>query len=629
MLLLAACQRAPDPAAAPAAPPRAVAPVLATAESRDIHSRAEPAVARVTHVDFDLRADFTARTLSGRATLEVQVPAGVAAPVLTLDTRDLTILAVDDAAGQPLDWTLGAADAVLGRPLSVPLGAVRQVTVRYVTAPGAGALQWLEPAQTAGRASPYLFSQGQAILTRTWLPTQDSPGIRQTWTGRIVTPASLRAVMSGEMLNEAGEPDGDGLAWRFRMDQPVAPYLIAMAIGDLAQESVGARTAVYAERPVLASAAAELADLEPLVAAAERLYGPYRWGRYDVLVLPPSFPFGGMENPRLTFATPTILAGDKSLVGLIAHELAHSWSGNLVTNATWADFWLNEGFTTYIENRVMEEVYGAPVAAMLADLGWDDLQATLADLGAQSPDTRLHIDLAGRDPDDGVTSIPYEKGATFLRTIEAAVGRKRWDAYLRGYFDRHAFAPQTTAGFLADLRANLVKDDPALESSLALDEWAYGTGLPANAVHVRSERLAAIDSAAVAFAARGADVLEGSEGWHSAERVRFLNRLPRRLPVARLRELDSRLALSTQGNSEVRFAWLRLAVANRHDAAKPSLAAFLTGIGRRKFIVPLYTDLLGQGAWGRPLATGIYAEARPGYHPVAVATLDRLFAAKP
>jgi leukotriene-A4 hydrolase len=620
-LTIAGCKPRPQTAATvPEA--RVVAPVLQTADARDIHTFAQPAVARVTHVDLDLAADFSTKTLAGTAALDVQAAAD--GSTLTLDTAGLTVESVTDKDGKALPWELGAVDAVLGAPFKVQLGASRRVVVHYRTVAGAPALQWLSPEQTAGKQKPYLFSQGEAILTRTWVPTQDSPGIRQTWTARIVAPDDLTVVMSAEASgSEPGTANGTR-AWKFRMDHPVAPYLIAIAIGDLGFQSLGERTGVYTEPSMLPAAAAELADLEKMVKAAENLYGPYRWGRYDLLVLPPSFPFGGMENPRLTFATPTIIAGDKSLVNLVAHELAHSWSGNLVTNATWADYWLNEGFTVYFENRIMESVYGKAVADMGADLGWDDLQDEIRDLGGlAAPDTRLHIDLAGRNPDDGMTNIPYDKGATFLRTIEAAVGRERWDAYLRDYFDRHAFQPQTSAGLLADLRANLIKGDAALEQQLGLDAWVYEPGLPANAVHVQSEAFKRIDAAAAAFAARGTSGLDVS-GWNTAERVRFLNRLPRKLSTRQLASLSDLMNLAGQKNSEVRFAWLHLAIANRYPPAEAQVEEFLLSMGRRKFVLPLFKDLMAQGDWGKAIALRVYAEARPGYHSVTTNSVDKV-----
>ncbi len=620
LLLVAALVACTPKGGAPGADARAVAPVLTGEDAMDIHSYAEPTVARVTHVDLDLVADFAARTVSGTAALDVQAEGESA--VLTLDTSDLTIEAVTDQDGAALLWQLAEPDPVRGAALRITLGDARRVQVRYRTGPAAAALQWLTPAQTAGGQHPYLFSQGQAILTRTWIPTQDSPGIRQTWTARIVAPSALTVVMSAEMLG-AEAAGTDTRAWRFRMTQPVAPYLIAMAIGDLAFRELGPRTGVYTEPSRLDAAAHEFADLEKMVTAAESLYGPYRWGRYDVLVLPPSFPFGGMENPRLTFATPTIIAGDRSLVSLIAHELAHSWSGNLVTNATWADFWLNEGFTVYFENRIMERVYGERAAQMLADLGWDDLQAEMASLGGpQAADTRLHLDLDGRNPDEGVTGIAYEKGATFLRTIEAAVGRERWDAYLKDYFDRHAFQPQTSARFLVDLRKHLIRGDAELEKRLELDKWVFQPGLPSNAVHVSAAAFAQVDAAAQAFAANGA--LPDVAAWTTAERVRFMNRLPRRQNAERLDALVKLLQLDRPQNSEVTFSWLRLAIANRHQAAVPQLTQFLTSIGRRKFVLPLFTELMAQGDWGRAIAQRIYAQARPGYHSVTAGSVDEV-----
>ena len=598
--------------------PPTIAPV------QDIHSFARPDEARVTHVDLDLDVDFEARQLSGTATLDLDVAPG--ADEVVLDTRGLTILGLTDVDGGLLEWEMGAADSILGQPLEVSLrDSVDRVVIHYRTRADAGALQWLEPRQTAGGEHPYLFSQGQAILTRTWIPTQDSPGIRQTYTAEITVPEPLTAVMSAEMLTPDGESGDSGRLYRFRMEQPIPPYLIAIAVGDIAFRSLGPRTGVYAEPTVVDSAAREFADLEEMVDAAEQLYGPYRWGRYDVLVLPPSFPFGGMENPRLTFATPTILAGDRSLVSLIAHELAHSWSGNLVTNATWADFWLNEGFTTYFEYRIMEALYGEERARMLQSLGWQSLQEEIEDLGGrEAPDSRLHIDLSGRDPDEGMTNVPYEKGAALLRTIEAEVGRERWDEYLRGYFDRHAFQPMTADRFLADLRTHLLDGDDDVEQRLRLEEWITDTGIPDNAVIPQSEAFAAVEAQASAFAEGTSASQLDTADWTTQEWQHFLGALPRELPPERLQELETTFDLSGEGNSEILFAWLRVAVRNRYDPAVPALERFLTSQGRRKFLQPLYEELMAQGEWGEPIARRIYAAARPTYHSVSANTVDAI-----
>jgi aminopeptidase N len=590
----------------------------------DVHSYARPDEARVTHVALDLDADFEAKVLSGTATLTFAAAPG--ANDLVLDTRGLTVERVTDAGGGTLAFVLGPADPVLGQPLSVVLPEEGdRIVVHYRTSPEAAAIQWLTPAQTSGGRLPFLFTQGQAILTRTWIPTQDSPGIRQTYEATVTVPAELTAVMSAEQRTPEGEPAGEGRrAFRFRLDNPVPPYLIALAIGDLQFREIGPRTGVWAEPGVVDRAAYEFADLEAMMDAAEALYGPYRWGRYDVLVLPPSFPFGGMENPRLTFATPTILAGDRSLVSLIAHELAHSWSGNLVTNATWADFWLNEGFTTYFENRIMEAVYGATYARMLEQLNRQGMLEEMA--GLPPEDTRLHVDLAGRDPDEGMTTIAYDKGATFLRTIETAVGRERFDAFLRAYFDAHAFQPMTTEGFLAYLDRALIQGDEALRARIRPEAWAYDTGLPDNAPPVEAEAFARVEAEAAAFAAGTAPADLDTEGWTTHEWLHFFRCLPDTLTTVQLESLDAAFDLSQSGNSEVLFAWLETAIHNAYEPALPALERFLTTQGRRKFVRPLY-QALAATEWGRPHALRIYREARPLYHSVTTNSVDAILGA--
>jgi leukotriene-A4 hydrolase len=618
--LLAACSPAGDQ---PQPKPRdvaAVAPILDTPEAKDTYSYARPLEARVTHVALDLKADFDAKRIGGTATLDLQAKPD--SKEIVLDSKGLEIAGVTDADGKALPWAVGASDPERGAPFTVQLNGARKIRIAYKSGPDADALQWLTPEQTAGKKHPFLFSQGQSILNRTWIPTQDSPGIRQTWEARIVVPEPLRAVMSGERLTPDGEAvPGGGRAFRFRMDKPVAPYLIALAAGDIGFRSLGPRTGVYAEPATLGRAAAELVDTEKMVAAAEQLYGPYRWGRYDVIVLPPAFPYGGMENPTLTFLTPTFLAGDRSLVGLVAHELSHSWSGNLVTNAVWSDSWLNEGVTSYFENRIMEALYGPKRAAQEAALSWADMESALEELGATAPGTRLHDD--SESDEGGASGIVYDKGATFLRTIERTVGRERFDAYLTSYFDRHAFQPMTSARFLADLRANLVKGDKALEEKLQLDEWVYKPGLPANAARPDPAAFAPVDEALRAFRAGGGAPAGAWAGWTTAERLRFLNGLPRTLPQPRLAELDRALRLSQSANAELLSAWLQLALANRYEPAVPAAERFLLSMGRGKFVAPIFRTLIGQGEWGRPIAERIYARARPLYHSVTTGQVDK------
>jgi leukotriene-A4 hydrolase len=584
----------------------------------DPDSYARPEVARVTHVAIDLRADFARKVLAGAATLTIE--AAPDAREIVLDCAGLTIQSVRTEHG-PATFALGASRPDHGAPLTIAITPdVRTLTIAYETAPSAGALQWLTAQQTAS-GKPYLFSQGESILTRTWIPTQDSPGIRQSYETRIVVPADLKAVMSAEMLTPDGEAaDGGMRAYRFRMEHPIPPYLIALAIGDLAFRSTGPRTGVWSEPSVVDSAAREFSDMDHMLRTGEALYGSYRWGRYDVLVLPPSFPFGGMENPRLTFATPTIIAGDKSLVNVIAHELAHSWSGNLVTNAVWADSWLNEGFTTYIEGRISEALYGTEQVAMANSLAWAGIQTALRTLPPDS--TRLHK-LPNFDPDGGSSAIDYSKGALFLRTIEGVIGRARIDAYLRSYFDRHAFQPMTSERFLADFRTHVMRGDAALEQRLMLDQWVYQPGLPPNAVEPHAAAFDRVAVAVNAFNAGGSASAVPWASWGTLERQRFLQTLPGAL-APRLDDLANTLHLNALRNDEVLFDWLKIAIRNDYHASEPALRDFLMRQGRLKYIVPLYRALKAQGAWGPVFARQVYSAARSGYHPVAQANIDRL-----
>ncbi len=589
---------------------------------RDVHSHSDPARIRVRHVDLDLDVRFDRRILEGSATLTFE-RIDPAAEHLVLDTRGLDVAAVEAGQGErftPAGFELGAADPILGAPLTIPLAAGSdRVRIRYATRPGASGLQWLAPPQTAGKKHPFLFSQSQAIHARSWIPIQDTPQVRITYGATVRTPPELSAVMSA-----AGNPTSQrGGTYRFSMPQRIPAYLLAIAAGDLEFAPLGPRSGVYAEPSLLARSAYEFADTERMMESAERLYGPYRWDRYDILVLPPSFPFGGMENPRLTFATPTVLSGDRSLVSLIAHELAHSWSGNLVTNATWSDFWLNEGFTTYLERRIDEDVYGEDFARMEAVLGRQDLEDEFARL--EDRDEILHIDLSGRDPDDGATRVPYEKGSLFLRSLEELYGRGPFDEFLRGYFDHFAFQSITTADFIAYLRENLFSKDASRAAKVPLEAWTENAGLPPEAPRAFSERLAEAGRRADAWSGGTLPAAEVPfAAWTTQERLAFLRRLPSPLPLDRMRELDQALGLTSTGNNEVAFQWLLMAIRGGYGAADARLEEFLVSIGRRKYIKPLYEELAKSGADGRERSLAIYRKARPGYHPISVDSVDRI-----
>ena len=594
--------------------------------AQDLHSYSNPEQIRVKHLDLTWDVSFNEKILKGTAVLELERRLAGNHPLI-LDTRDLKITKVETSPdGQRYSATtfrLGKADTILGQSLTVQLPpAATRVRIEYQTSPGASGLQWLEPAQTAGRREPFLFTQSQAIHARSWIPLQDSPQVRVTYTARVRSPKNLRAVMSAE--NDPATPtDGD---YSFQMRQAVPSYLIALAVGDIAFRPLGTRTGVYAEPSMVERAAEELADTEKMVEATEALYGPYRWGRYDLLILPPSFPFGGMENPRLTFATPTILAGDKSLVSLVAHELAHSWSGNLVTNATWLDFWLNEGFTTYLENRIQEAVYGRARSEMEAVLGRQTLDEELAAL--EERDEILHVDLSGRDPDAGFTSVPYEKGALFLRHLEETFGREQFDRFVRGYFDHFAFQSITTEDFLAYLKTNLLNQDSDKAARVALDEWIYKAGLPAGAPRATSDAFSRVEQQADVWV-KGqtrASAIKSST-WTTQEWLHFLKYVAEKIDIAKLRELDGAFRLTGSGNAEIAHQWLLIAVRKNYEPAYPRLEQYLTSIGRRKLIKPLYDELVKTPA-GRERAEAIYRKARPTYHPIAVATLDRVVLAE-
>ncbi|MBK7827841.1 M1 family metallopeptidase [Nannocystis sp.] len=456
---------------------------------------------------------------------------------------------------------------------------------------------------------------------------QDSPGIRITFDARVRSPAPTVPVMAAETLSVETGPEGQ--VHRFALDHSIPPYLLALAVGRLESASTGPRTGVWAEPSLVARARAEFADLEAMLTTTEQQFGPYRWGRYEVLVLPPAFPFGGMENPRVTFVTPTILAGDRSLVALIAHELAHSWSGNLVSNATWRDLWLNEGFTVYLERRIVEAIYGAERAEIEAALGRQDLERDLAALAEHPGDTVLHVDLAGRDPDDVFSDIPYEKGYLLLRRLEQAFGRPAFDLALARWFAEHAFTSQPTAEFTRFFREVLLTQ-PLLpgQNTPDLELWLTSPGLLPDAPQARAPGLDAVATAAASFA-RGETPAKKlpTRTWSPQHWIYFLRSLPLTASnaVALLDQLDAAFQLGASSNYEVLAQWLLLAATHDYRPADARLERFLVEVGRRKYLTPIYEALLASPT-GQPRAHEIYAKARPAYHPITQRSLDALLA---
>jgi aminopeptidase N len=613
----AACGKSETSKQASAPPPdvAVTVPVNATTATTtaDPFSYANSDEVRVTDLALDVDVRFETKTIDGAAILtfeRVKPEAGA----LVLDTNDLDIRSVeagDGASWAPTTFALGADDRNLGSKLEItlPAGATK-VKIAYSTSPGAEGLQWLDAGQTAGKRQPFMYSQNQAINARSMAPVQDTPAIRMTYSATVRTPKELLAVMSAEQ--DKGPRDGD---YRFSMPQPVPAYLLAIAVGDIDFRPVSETIGVYGEPEIVEAAAREFSDTPKMEAATSALYGPYRWGRYDLLVLPPSFPFGGMENPRLSFLTPTLIAGDKSLVGTVAHELAHSWSGNLVTNATWRDAWLNEGVTSYVENRVMEEIFGVDRAVMELSLSLGDLKAEIAAL--ERPElSQLQLPGDLKHPDDAFSDVAYVKGQFFLRFLEQRFGRAAFDPFLRSWFDAYAFKPATTDNFRDFLMKNLVASKPDAATEEEIDEWLYGQGVPETLVPPVSTAFETVATTLTTW-------LEGSgpasaistAGWTTQEWLHFINAIPDDVGASRLKELDFEFDLSTSANAEIAFAWYQKAIKANYAPALPAIESFLMRVGRGKFIYPLYQSLAEHGERAR--AERVFEKSRALYHPIA------------
>ena len=576
---------------------------------------------QMTHLDLDLDVDFKRKVLDGTATIDFK-KLDASATELVLDTKDLTIKSVqihEDGEWKEATYALSDPDEMMGQALTVLLlNKAEKIKIAYQTSPEAEGLQWLSPAQTAGKKHPYLFSQAQAINARTMAPVQDTPAVRITYTAKLRTPPELLALMSA---NQDPDTPRDG-EYSFEMPQPIPAYLLAIAVGDIEFKAINDHIGVYAEKYILDDAVEEFSETPLMEDANAELYGPYRWGRYDLIVLPPSFPFGGMENPRLSFLTPTLVAGDKSLTNVVAHELAHSWSGNLVTNANWLDSWLNEGFTSYVENRVMEALYGEERAAMEQALDMEGLKRAIGE--AKRPElTHLKMPTDLAHPDDAFTSVAYIKGANFLFFLEDRFGREHFDPFLKKYFDTHAFQSVTTEDFIKYLHDELHVNFPDAVTRAELDAWFYGPGIPSTARNPKSDafdKVSALQSSWLDGIMSAADI--PSEDWSTHEWLHFINSLPEGMTTAQFKELDDTLSLTGTQNAETAFAWYMQAIKGNYKPAMPELNKFLMSVGRGKFIYRLYGALKASDktAW----ANRVYKKARKGYHPIAQRRIDAI-----
>ena len=602
--------------------------------SHDAHSFSNTDKIRTKHLDLEIDVDFEKKTIYGVARHQMERLNDTDTAIFDINGPEIQKVTLGKKGQEKeTDFIIGTMQEFLGQPLSVKIDKnTEYINIYYKTTENAGALDWMDPELTEGKEHPYLYTQGQAILTRTWIPVQGTPANRITYSADVTVPAELMAVMSASNP-QVKNPEGK---YHFEMKQPIPVYLIALAVGNLEYKSLGKNCGVYTEPEMIKKAIWEFADLPKMIQAAENLYGPYQWEQYDVIVLPYSFPFGGMENPRLTFANPTLIAGDRSAVSVLAHELAHSWSGNLVTNASWNDFWLNEGFTVYFENRIMEELYGKEVADMLALIEFQELQTELESLDEE--DTHLKLKLTKRNPDDGMTSVAYVKGAFLLKTLERDFGRQRFDAFLKMYFTDHAFQTLTTEQFKKYLEDNLINKT---DIKFNVDEWIYKPGLPKNCYAVSSPRFEKIQELARAFAG-GKDIFKkpakkkgkkqlpalSRDQYVPQEWQAFIRALPKKMDPERMALIDEKLHFNSWGNAEVATEWYVLGINSNYTAIRPDIERFISKVGRRKFLLPIYTALnenQKSKIWGKQ----VYAKYRENYHPVSIMTLDNLLKYKP
>ena len=584
----------------------------------DPHSHADLSQGRVRSLDLDLTVDFDTSRIRGRAEFELDAP--TTGP-LDLDSRGLEIERVT-ADGNDVSWDLGDLDPVLGSRLRLDLPAdTDSFVVHYATGPEASALQWLEPAMTAGGEHPYLFSQCQAIHARSVIPCQDTPLARFTFKARITVPEALTVVMAAAPGEAGPGADPGTRTFAFSMPQSIPPYLFALAVGNLVSQDLGPRSRVYTEPEMLEKSAWEFADVDKMLLAAEDIFGPYLWDRFDFLVMPPSFPYGGMENPRLTFLTPTLLAGDRSLVNVLAHELAHSWTGNLVTNATIDDFWLNEGFTVWAERRILENLEGAEAKSLSAAIGRNGLTEAIADFGEDSPFTRLLTDGKGKDPDEFYSLVPYEKGFLLVSLLEQTVGVEKFDAFVKKYIKHFGFTSITTAQFEEFLEAEL----PGVAAQVDTKRWIHDVGLPDNAPVFASARLEKLESLARGWESGTRPDVQEAKAWTPEDWQIFLQALPKELSHADCAWLDKNFELTGQGNSEILSNWLVIAVNSGYEPSFERAAAMVAEVGRMKYLKPLYTALHA-GEKTRALAAETFAAHAAGYHPIARGGIERILA---
>jgi leukotriene-A4 hydrolase len=604
----------------------------------DYHSYANTDQFVLRNVQIDVRVDLETKDISGAVGLNFK-RLDPGATQLVLDTRNLMIIGVSQKATDVLGATakdqtvwvsrpfhLEKPDPILGSALVIDLPPNRKTTelirIEYETQPNAPDLQWLSPEQTAGGHKGFLYTRSEAIGARSWLPLQDTGQVRVTYKARIFTDSDVLAVMNAETDLKA-KRNGD---YSFVMPQQIPASSIALAVGDLQFKDTGARTGVYAEKPMLKAAANELAGMESMLAAGEKSFGPYRFARYDVVVMPPGFPDLRIDYPRLSFLSPTAIVGDKSMPPAVAGGLGGAWSGQVTGNATWRDRWLCDGFTAYFQTKLLELLYGQQRASMEAVA---DLQSLRRDLTVLPPkDQVLTADLRGRDPKLALGAVSREKGRLFVNFLEAKFGGERFDAFVRGYFDHFAFKNIGTPEFNNYLDENLLQRFPGIVTREQVLAWEDESGVPADAVFPASSGFEPIDAARSAWLSGKLPSKKFGLDWTSLEWRYFLDNMPATLSANQLGDLDKAYGLTRSQNAEIESSWLVSAVRSQYQPAFTRLEEYLKTVGRAQLIVPLYSEL-NKTPSGAAWAKRVFPKARPTYHPETAAAVDAILSPPP
>jgi aminopeptidase N len=568
----------------------------------------------ISHIDLRIQADFDAHILKIEADYLLEEPVSGS---FFLDTSGIELKQAH-ANGQPLQWEFDEQDGLLGERLHLKgLEHVSSFTLIFSTSPDARALQWLPAAQTAGGEHPFLYSQCQAIHARSVFPCQDTPSVRFTFSAEVEVPRPLTAVMAAEQI-EAWER-GESRAFRFRMPQPIPSYLFAIGVGNLVFRELGPRTGVYAEPELIESAAWEFAENEAKIVEAEKLLGPYLWERYDLLILPPSFPYGGMENPRLTFLTPTAILGNRGQTHLITHELAHAWTGNLVTNATWEDFWLNEGWTTYAETRITEVLKGVEIADLMAVYDEQRLFEVMERVGMNSVLTRLKVPSEGLDPDIAATIIPYYKGCFFLKECEYAVGRERFDAFIQKYMGKYRFQSLTTEAFLDFLDQEL----PDVFEKVHVQKWVYEPGLTGERRRPQSALYDEVQRVLAAYRGGTRPAKEQVADWHRYQILSLLQALPRQIPVEDCKYFEEILGLESKNDEDHYSYFYATCLTSGYREILPRVENFIGRVGRLLYVLPVFRAMIASD-WARVHARRILEDVRERHHKITVHVINKL-----